>query len=442
MPRRRVKGLRNIPKGSPNWYWYAYDPLRQPKQKSVTLRANDERSAELEAAALERDWKLGTYDPWHDHRTSWRSLEQIKRDYLCFYSSQTESTLKQKRSIVSLFLASTPTTDASSIRESDVEAFVLTSTDNERTRNKRLQVIRQFLRFCQRQGHADRNVAEDYTERRKASLSKHQRREANRSRQAFLMPSEARRLVEAARHDGSPRSRRQHNADVYEVKMCAGLRVSELVHLNWRDVSLDGVTGHLHVRAWEHGGTSFRTKTGEDRIIPLVPRAALALHRLSEARTNEDEWAPVFVKPRAYGASGNRLAQRTLDKHFAHYREALGLSHPDLVLHSLRHTFISWMVMLEAPPYKLMRWAGHRTLEVQSRYVHLTEAAMSGRAREVQRDLLRYLCPGISDEAVEATFPDSKSWYERGATRPVIPIEDALFGGVLYAQSETPAGHV
>ncbi len=75
-----------------------------------------------------------------------------------------------------------------------------------------------------------------------------------------------------------------------------GLRVGELAHLLVEEVDLDG--GWLHVRNKVELG--WRVKTGQERVVPLLPEVAAVLRRLIGRRTG----GPVFLRERISARKG------------------------------------------------------------------------------------------------------------------------------------------
>ena len=478
-----MKGLREIPAGSGNWFWYAYDKSRQPKRKSVALRAVTQDAAVDEASALRSAWARGEFDPWADAHEPGKTLREYVDEYLRAYSSQAPNTIRNKRSHLNGFLASCPARLPSGVTERHVEAYAL-AKPNESTRTRRLAVLRQFFDYLAerrvavgggRPGDRDANPARRVAADRKRRMSKRDRNESARRRDRFFTPDDVRRLAETARTDLAVRPKGLDSlaylAAAVEFAACTGLRREELVHLGWGDVRLSVVGpagadgGVVTVRNW--GATdgrgrvaeSFSTKNGRDRVVPLCPRAAAVVRDAEDRRETDDPFEPVFKRPTVNGRTRaadvgwrrRRLATTAFNDHFGAVRDACGLGSPpsetrrtgDAVWHTLRHTYVSWMVMLGVPPELLRRWTGPRSTSVFAGYVHMTEGYLAGRTREVQRELAAYLCPGAHDDALEAVFPESASAvaaaWGGAAIRPHVPAEEAVFGGLLYAPVGAPS---
>ena len=79
-----------------------------------------------------------------------------------------------------------------------------------------------------------------------------------------------------------------------------GLRIGELVHLLIEDVDLAG--GWLHVRNKVELG--WRIKTGQERVVPLLPEAVEVVRRVIGTRLR----GPVFLREKLAGRVLARLA--------------------------------------------------------------------------------------------------------------------------------------
>ena len=233
--------------------------------------------------------------------------------------------------------------------------------------------------------------------------------------------------------------------DVLLFALATGLRVSELTHLNRRDVYLGApptglaypVTGRIRVRCWKHPltGKQFITKNGKDRIVPLCPLAARIAGKELEAFETDDPWEPVFHAP-----MGGRHEARRLSPWFTKYRRAVGFT-DRVTYHSLRHSFASWLMMLGVNLFSIKRLLGHSSLDQLDTYAEMCEEYLLGDARGVQRQMLFTLCPDLPDSVVDRILPRRRSLlaalsdekFGRVQTlRSIIPMEDVLFSGIAY----------
>lgn len=143
-------------------------------------------------------------------------------------------------------------------------------------------------------------------------------------------------------------------SDLITLAACTGLRRGELVQLRWSDVDMGRRV--LHVRS--HG--KFRTKNGKTRAVPLNPTAMSILLRRREDVEGE------FV----FNVDGRSINARYLSRAF---KKAVRRAKLDerLHLHSLRHTFASWLVQGNASLYQVQKLLGHSSIRVTEMYSHL-----------------------------------------------------------------------
>ena len=142
--------------------------------------------------------------------------------------------------------------------------------------------------------------------------------------------------------------------DIFLMAALTGMRVSEIVHLQWSNIDLEREV----IRVENSEG--FTTKSGKGRIIPLNK---LLLDLLISIRPNQDQ-SYVFSR------KGNRYSAGFISHRFKLYIRALGFNE-DLHFHSLRHTFASWLVQEGVSLYEIQKLLGHSDLKVTEVYSHL-----------------------------------------------------------------------
>ena len=151
----------------------------------------------------------------------------------------------------------------------------------------------------------------------------------------WLSQEEINRLVDAA---GKSRNKELRAAVV--IALNTGLRLSELLGLDWIYVDLSRGVIRLEI-----------TKSGRRREVPLNDDSYSALVSLGpkvEGRVFQTR----FIKT----AYNNAVATAKLD---------------DVNFHTLRHTFASWAVMRGVTLKELQELLGHSSLTMTMRYAHL-----------------------------------------------------------------------
>jgi len=159
----------------------------------------------------------------------------------------------------------------------------------------------------------------------------------------------------------------------FELLYGAGLRVSELVGLDLKDL----IDGGSAVRV--------RGKGGKERIVPLVAKAREATRAYLERR---QELGPrrsglCLRRAEAEGRSipmtdalllnrrGGRLTTRSVARHLAAYALACGTQrhvHP----HALRHSFATHLLDMGADLRGIQELLGHASLSTTQRYTHVS----------------------------------------------------------------------
>ncbi len=140
-----------------------------------------------------------------------------------------------------------------------------------------------------------------------------------------------------------------------------GLRMGELLALQWGDVDFAGDAIRVRRSYNAHGGVG-TPKSGKVRSVPMVPDVASALARLAEREGLVGEEHLVF--PGELGLFQNASALRD------RYKTALaraGLR--PLRFRDLRHTFGTLAVRRAEVP-AVQAWMGHADIQTTMRYVH------------------------------------------------------------------------
>jgi len=130
-----------------------------------------------------------------------------------------------------------------------------------------------------------------------------------------------------------------------------GLRKSELINLRWDDLDFQRKCATVESKK------SWHTKTGKSRQIPLDDDLLNVLRKLP--RTSEY----IFLN------TNGRKYDYHLNERVKKLEECIGIR--NLTLHTLRHTFISHLVMSGVDLVTVKELAGHSDIKTTMRYAHL-----------------------------------------------------------------------
>jgi integrase/recombinase XerC len=144
------------------------------------------------------------------------------------------------------------------------------------------------------------------------------------------------------------------------VLYATGLRVAELVGLDWGAIDLSGRV--LRVLG----------KGGKERMVPFGRPAAAALRRwlqeweaVRAAAAAPPRGEPVFLNHRG-GRLSDRSVRRILDRWVERTALARGV-HP----HTLRHTFATHLLENGADLRTIQELLGHSSLSTTQKYTHV-----------------------------------------------------------------------
>jgi integrase len=156
---------------------------------------------------------------------------------------------------------------------------------------------------------------------------------------------------------------RKRDAQAYLMVLLggdAGLRLGEIIALEWRDIELGA--RRLTVQRSEWLGLVTVPKGGRSRQLPLTQRLTAALRGARHLRSDR-----VLCL-----ADGSPI---TRDRVIKAIRGAQRVAGIDQGVHILRHTFCSHLATKGAPARALQELAGHADLSTTQRYMHLSPAA-------------------------------------------------------------------
>ncbi len=217
---------------------------------------------------------------------------------------------------------------------------------SKRSQGRALSAVRSLFRFACREGILEANPAQGVrTPKAPKTLPRH------------LRPGEVESLIEAPEGEGPLVLR---DRAILELLYAAGLRVSELVGLDWPDVDLSA----RMVRVMGKGS--------KERMVPFGRPAAVALRGWlgvwETLRKPVDEAGggqPVFLNHQ-----GTRLTDRSVRRVIDRWVDAAAVArgvHP----HTLRHTFATHLLEGGADLRAIQELLGHSSLSTTQKYTHL-----------------------------------------------------------------------
>jgi integrase/recombinase XerC len=202
--------------------------------------------------------------------------------------------------------------------------------------------VRAFFRFLVRAGHLTADPA--------ATVGTPK---ARRGLPAHLTLDEIDRLLAAPPAEGIAGLR---DRAILEVLYSSGLRVSELVGLDWADVDRDA--GLLRVRG----------KGRKERVVPIGCPALRALDAYAAAAAAAGR--PIVPGAVFRNLRGGRLTARSVARLVERYVAACGTS-TRATPHALRHTFATHLLGGGADLRAIQEMLGHASLSTTQRYTHV-----------------------------------------------------------------------
>ena len=226
------------------------------------------------------------------------------------------------------------------------------------TYHRRFVLLRRFARWLAQRDH----VPDPFTGLEAPSKPTQQ--------SDWLTPEEFAALLVAA---ANPRRNRRGMAArdrlVLLTLVTTGLRRSELIALDWRDLALDDEQPSLLVR---HG------KGDRSRRQPLPAQLAAELRAVRDQRSAGPD-DPVFC-----GLAGGRLQPKILAEIVHRCVKRAQLS-KKVTVHTLRHTAATWLRQGAADTRLVAEYLGHADLSTVGRYAHVGDHELHDAAEALAR---------------------------------------------------------
>jgi len=213
------------------------------------------------------------------------------------------------------------------------------------TQARKVAATKRFFRFMSEEGDLKENPTQNVTSPK-----------VGKSLPRPISDSEARLLLEQPTKLSTPEAKR--DKAMLELLYASGMRVSELVALDVRDVDTEGG----YVRCFGKGG--------KERLIPVYPRAAASVAEYSKearpklARGKDD--SALFLNPR-----GERLTRQGFWQKIKEYAKAANLD-TNIGPHTLRHSFATHMLSGGADLRSVQEFLGHANISTTQVYTRLT----------------------------------------------------------------------
>ena len=214
---------------------------------------------------------------------------------------------------------------------------------SENSKRRLLSSLRGFYKFLIFEGHIKENPAENLDSPQKSSyLPK------------FLNQAEVELLF--SQPDVSTETGLRDRA-ILELMYSSGLRVSEAVNIQTRDIDLDG------------GVLTCTGKGSKTRKVPVGASAVewvksyLSLRRKQESIAVEN----LFVTP-----AGRPVNRQMIHAFIKDYAQKCGLE--DVSPHTLRHSFATHLIQNRADIRSVQQMLGHADISTTQIYTHITDA--------------------------------------------------------------------
>lgn len=277
-------------------------------------------------------------------------MNSYVKDFLNFLTTEKNAsphTIKNYQVDLREFAHFTKDKQVPDVKYHDIRSFLafLKEKDySKSTISRKLACIRSFFKYLARENVLETNPALDIaTPKREKRLPK------------YLEFDEVSNLIQAPSESTWEGKR---DRAMLETLYSSGLRVSELVGLNYDDV--DFFSGLVRVRG----------KGKKERIVPAGKMALEAIQGYSKKKAPREAEASV-KKPLFINRSGGRLTDRSVRRMILKYAKRIALG-KEVSPHTLRHSFATHMLDRGADLRSVQELLGHENLSTTQIYTHVT----------------------------------------------------------------------
>ncbi len=239
-----------------------------------------------------------------------------------------------------------------SVTADDVKAFLAFLNQQEYSKStvaRKLATLRSFYKFCVRRNYVQQNpLATIRMPKQEKRLPK------------FLNLDQINKLLSTPDDATLLGSR---DRAMLEVMYSTGIRVSELVDLNFQDIDFEQQLVHV------------RGKGKKQRNTPVGQTALGAIARYLELRRSDPRSATFDQQALFVNKHGQRLSTRSVRRKLDKYLAVAGLD-PSISPHTLRHSFATHMLDKGADLRSVQELLGHQSLSTTQVYTHLTTERM------------------------------------------------------------------
>lgn len=207
--------------------------------------------------------------------------------------------------------------------------------------SRKLSVARTFYGFLLAEGMVTENPAQDVTSPRRG-----------RKIPTYLSVKEVEKLLEAPLPDSLVGIR---DKAILESLYATGIRVSELINLNCRDLNLNS------------GWVKVKGKGSGERMVPLSKEAMGWIRRYLKEKGRKDRDSPVFCN-----RYGKRVSRQCCWKMVKKYARKAGINKV-ISPHVLRHSFATHLLSKDADLRAVQELLGHANISTTEVYTHITQ---------------------------------------------------------------------
>ena len=225
--------------------------------------------------------------------------------------------------------------------------LVINYDDSPVTRNRKLYSLRSFYKYLLKYEYVD----SDPTQTIEASKTK------IRAEPIYLKLDESKQYIKTINNHDSINKKR--NLAIVKIFLYAGLRISELINLNYNDVN------------FEDKSIKFYGKGNKERYVPLHRDVIKAIKHYIPERDEIEPKTKDAEKALFLSRHGKRISARSIQIFVKKYAKLSGIKNASKITpHKLRHTFASILYQKTKDLRVVQDLLGHADISTTQIYTH------------------------------------------------------------------------
>ncbi len=382
-------------------------------QAKFSLHTKSKRTALKKKIEFEELYEKGEIDPFSGWSPKLHNRDASSTNQSLALASLSEKFLKQRSQLAKKTLinyedilfrlqkqvgSSLPVT---LINESDIRDFCFKKDLKSASKANYLRHLKVFFNWLLNQGYVKKNVTKNIQKPKVKSNISDKIISKEDLNSIFAVFDKDMREKEASGAIKRDFQRRRWFKPVIRLAFYSGLRLKEVVNLEWKRVDLDRKTIIVT-----------DSKNGEERTVPILRELVKSLRAWKKLNASVCHGL-VFPSEKAH-YEGTKMSEDNVSAVYRKYVKKAGLKHN---FHGLRHTCCTNFLIMGYSINEVALMMGHSSLEVTRIYEHLTATDLMKKTAQLESNSRTSREKNIEEEKEKQKMQDKIDKLEKELAR-------------------------